>query len=51
MDEIRMAIEVREDEARLGPGRLVGTVIKYGERAKDRAEVFEVGSLTWRLRE
>ena len=43
----RMEIELREDEGRLGPGRLVGTVIKYGERAKDRAEVFEVGSLTW----
>ena len=47
MDEIRMAIEVREDEARLGPGRLFGTLMVYGERAKDRAELFEAGSLTW----
>ena len=47
MDEIRMAIEVRADEARLGPGRLVGTLMAYGTRATDRAEVFEVGSLKW----
>ena len=47
MDEIRCSIEVREDEGRLGPGRLIGTLMKYGERAKDRAEVFEIGSLKW----
>ena len=47
MDEIRCKIELREDENRLGPGRLVGTLMSYGERAKDRAEVFEPGSLTW----
>ena len=46
-DEIRMAVEVREDEARLGPGRLFGTLMVYGKRARDRAEVFEVGSLEW----
>ena len=46
-DEIRMSIELREDENRLGPGRLVGTLMVYGERAKDRAEVFEIGSLKW----
>ena len=47
MDEIRMKIEVREDEARLGPGRLVGTIMRYGERASDRAEMFLPGSLKW----
>ena len=46
-DEIRMKIECREDEARVGPGRLVGTIMRYGERATDRAEVFEPGSLKW----
>ena len=46
-DEIRCSIEIREDEARVGPGRLVGTLMAYGKRAKDRAEVFEVGSLKW----
>ena len=29
------------------PARLVGVLMPYGERAKDRAEVFEPGSLTW----
>ena len=47
MDELRMKIEVREDEDRMGPGRLFGVLMKYGERASDRAEVFEAGSLTW----
>ena len=46
-DEIRMSIEVREDTERLSPGRLYGVLMKYGTRAKDRAEVFEVGSLEW----
>ena len=44
-DEIRMAIECRADEDRLGPGRIVGTLMVYGKRARDRAEVFEPGSL------
>ena len=47
MDEIRMKIEFREDETRQTPGRLVGTLVTYGERASDRAEVFEIGSLSW----
>ena len=29
------------------PGRLMGTVLTYGERASDRAEIFETGALTW----
>ena len=47
MDEIRLSIEVREDEGRLGPGRLFGVVMKYNTRASDRPELFETGSLTW----
>ena len=47
MDEIRMSVEVREDETRGGPGRLVGTLMAYGKQARDRREVFEVGSLKW----
>ena len=47
MDEIRLAIELREDEDRAGPGRIYGTVIKYGIEARDRKEVFELGSLSW----
>ena len=32
---------------RSGPGRLVGRLLTYGERAIDRAELFERGALTW----
>ena len=46
-DEIRCAVELRSDETRSGPGRLVGRILRYGERAKDRPELFEPGSLTW----
>ena len=44
-DEIRCAIEVREDEGK--PARLVGTLMPFGQRAKDRNELFEPGSLSW----
>ena len=47
MDELRMAIEVRADEDRLGPGRLFGVVMKYNTRAVDRPELFEDGALKW----
>ena len=47
MDELRCAIEYREDESRQSPGRIVGTLLSYGEQALDRAEKFEVGSLHW----
>ena len=43
--EIRFAIEVRAE--RDSPGRLTGTLMRYGERASDRAEVFREGSLEW----
>ena len=46
-DEIRCAVEFREDETRRGPGRLVGRILTYGQRAKDRPELFEPGALTW----
>ena len=46
-DEIRCAIECRHDETRRGPGRLVGRMLTYGERAIDRAELFERGALSW----
>ena len=47
MDEIRCAIELRADESRQSPGRITGTLIEYGKRASDRAEVFVDGALTW----
>ena len=46
-DEIRCAVELRADETRQGPGRLVGRILRYGERAIDRAELFERGALSW----
>ena len=45
--ELRCAIELRADESRQSPGRIVGTLITYGERARDRAEVFAPGALHW----
>ena len=47
MDEIRCAVELRADDAMASPGRLTGVLLTYGERASDRAEVFEPGSLEW----
>ena len=45
--EIRCAIEIRADASRQSPGRIVGTLMTYGQRARDRAEVFADGALTW----
>ena len=45
--EIRCAIELRADDTRQSPGRIVGTLIIYGQRASDRAELFSLGALTW----
>ena len=45
MDEIRCAIELREHDG--SPGRLTGVLLTYGERAGDRAELFEAGALKW----
>ena len=47
MREIRCAVEYREDESRETPGLLVATLVNYGERASDRAEVFLDGALSW----
>ena len=46
-DEIRCSVEIREDDTRTSPGRLVGTLLTYGARATDRAELFEDGALSW----
>ena len=47
INEIRCSLEYRADESRQSPGRLVGTLLTYGERAADRPEVFEDGALSW----
>ena len=45
--EIRCAIELRADDSRQSPGRIVGTLLTYGKRASDRAEMFADGALSW----
>ena len=45
--EIRCKVELREDDTRQSPGRLTGTLLTYGERASDRAELFERARSTW----
>ena len=47
MDEIRCALECRDDDSRSSPGRITGTLITYGQKASDRQEVFELDSLSW----
>ena len=47
MDELVFEIRQADDPTRESPGRLVGTLLTYEERAKDRPEVFARGSLTW----
>ena len=45
MDLITCEIRFAEDETRQTPGRLVGTLLTYGERASDRPEVFDPDSI------
>ena len=45
MDEIRC--EIRLEEAEGKPARLIGTLMPFGQQARDRAELFEPGSLSW----
>ena len=45
MDEFRCKVELRQSET--GPGRLIGTLLAYDQRASDRPERFEAGSLRW----
>ena len=47
LTELRCAIELRADETRVSPGRVVGTLLTYGKRATDRPEMFADGALTW----
>ena len=45
MDELRCSIEIRETEGK--PARLIGTLLRYAEVARDRLEMFEPGALKW----
>ena len=40
-------IEYAEDDTRESPGRISGVLVTYGEKAKDRPDVYEAESLTW----
>ena len=46
-EEIRCALEFREDDTRQSPGRLFGTLLTYGEAATNRRETFARGALEW----
>ena len=47
MDELVFEIRQLDDPTRESPGRLAGTLLRYGEVARDRREVFARGALTW----
>ena len=40
-------LEFRADETRQSPGLLAGTLMVYGQKAKDRPEMFRQDSLYW----
>ena len=45
--EIRCEISCREDDSRQSPGRLTGTLIRYGDVSPSHRETFERGALEW----
>ena len=45
MDTLTCEIRLAEDESRQSPGRLVGTLLTYEVRAKDRKELFKRGAI------
>ena len=47
MDKLVFEIRRLEDLTRESPGRLVGTLLRYEQRASDRNEIFARGALTW----
>ena len=46
-DELICRIELRQDDSRQSPGRLVGELMRYETRARSRREIFSAGSLSW----
>ena len=47
MDNLLVEIRYVEDESRQSPGRLTGTLLTYGERARDRPERILDNALRW----
>ena len=47
MEHLDLEIRFEEDDTRTTPGRLKGVLLRYGQRATDRPEMFERGALYW----
>ena len=47
MDKLVFEIRQLDDPTRESPGRLAGTLLRYGEVAQDRKEIFAMGALKW----
>ena len=47
MENLIVEVRFKEDETRLSPGRLTGTLLTYETRAADRPELFARGALYW----
>ena len=47
MDNLLVELRYVADDTRQSPGRLAGTLLTYGERARDRPELWLPGSATW----
>ena len=47
MDNLLVEVRFVEDDTRESPGRLVGTLLTYGELSRDRPERFLRDSLAW----
>ena len=45
--EIRCSIEIRADDSRQSPGRITGSLMVYGDKARSRQELFADGALAW----
>ena len=43
----QVEIRLQDDPDRMGPGKLEGVLLPYGQRAQDRPELFEAGALHW----
>ena len=47
MDNLLIEVRYVADDTRDSPGRLTGTLLTYGEMARDRPEVWMPGSASW----
>ena len=47
MDDLLVEVRFVADDSRQSPGRLTGTLVKYGEQARHLAERFADGALAW----